>query len=738
MKKIKMLIISAILMLNLVGINYQVNATDTTKEDTKNIQITYSYKEDTNSVIAQVKSKNKLKNTKVNWELSKDGLTYTYEFFENTKYETTFEDVSGNKTNININITQIQKRPLKLDIEYKVTDTNSVIVNLKSNNKLKDTKINWNLSQDNFMYTYEFYENTNYESTFEDILGNKTKVKINVTQIQKRKLELDVEYKKTNNNSFIVNIKSNNRLKDTKINWNLSKDLFTYTYEFLDNTNYNTEFEDIFGNKQKVNIKIEGLDKTGPVLKIKYEYDFNSNSVKATITSNEELKASKINWTLSKDKLSYTYVFKDNTNYTTSFQDKWGNSTNINIVVKDIDKEAPKISLQYVHNDDNSVTVKMVSNEKLKPTKQNWKLSEDSLTYSYTFVDESDYDTQLQDLHGNTTTVHIKLKKRIYNYPGTPNIKVKYMYTSYEKVIVEMVSDVKFKDTKPTWKLSSDGYRYTKEFTEYDVYTTPINDVNGHTRVMDIIVDYFKKIIKCEEGTYGVSGLKSIGDSRGRDLKYYKIGDGPNVFFATFSVHGFEDLYSHDGKALTAIAEDFKNKLIQLQDLDLDKKWTIYIFPSVNPDGEYYGWSHNGPGRTTLTSQAPNNKGIDLNRCWHIAGTTYKRYTSTRNYNGTAGFQAVEAQALREFLIAHKSQTGKTVLVDLHGWLNETIGDNGIGSYYRTQYGISYHNSNYGTGYLINWARATLGARSVLVELPEYDANSTKYINATLNMLRGI
>ena len=738
MKKIKMLIISAILMLNLVGINYQVNATNTTKEDTKNIQITYSYKEDTNSVIAQVKSKNKLKNTKVNWELSKDGLTYTYEFFENTKYETTFEDVSGNKTNININITQIQKRPLKLNIEYKVTDTNSVIVNLKSNNKLKDTKINWNLSQDNFMYTYEFYENTNYESTFEDILGNKAKVKINVTQKKKKKLELDVEYKKTNNNSVIVNIKSNNRLKDTKINWNLSKDLFTYTYEFLDNTNYNTEFEDIFGNKQKVNIKIEGLDKTGPVLKIKYEYDFNSNSVKATITSNEELKASKINWTLSKDKLSYTYVFKDNTNYTTSFQDKWGNSTNINIVVKDIDKEAPKISLQYVHNDDNSVTVKMVSNEKLKPTKQNWKLSEDSLTYSYTFVDESDYDTQLQDLHGNTTTVHIKLKKRIYNYPGTPNIKVKYMYTSYEKVIVEMVSDVKFKDTKPTWKLSSDGYRYTKEFTEYDVYTTPINDVNGHTRVMDIIVDYFKKIIKCEEGKYGVSGLKSIGDSRGRDLKYYKIGDGPNVFFATFSVHGFEDLYSHDGKALTAIAEDFKNKLIQLQDLDLDKKWTIYIFPSVNPDGEYYGWSHNGPGRTTLTSQAPNNKGIDLNRCWHIAGTTYKRYTSTRNYNGTAGFQAVEAQALREFLIAHKSQTGKTVLVDLHGWLNETIGDNGIGSYYRTQYGISYHNSNYGTGYLINWARATLGARSVLVELPEYDANSTKYINATLNMLRGI
>lgn len=75
--------------------------------------------------------------------------------------------------------------------------------------------------------------------------------------------------------------------------------------------------------------------------------------------------------------------------------------------------------------------------------------------------------------------------------------------------------------------------------------------------------------------------------------------------------------------------------------------------------------------------------------------------------------------------------------------MNETIGDNGIGSYYRPQYGMSKHISTYGGGYLINWVQANLGyggrrARSCLVELPEYDSNSTKYINATLNMLRSI
>lgn len=246
--------------------------------------------------------------------------------------------------------------------------------------------------------------------------------------------------------------------------------------------------------------------------------------------------------------------------------------------------------------------------------------------------------------------------------------------------------------------------------------------------------------IKLETGTYGSSGLKIKGDSRGQALRYYKIGNGPNVFFATFAVHGWEDLYAYDGQALTQVAEDFKNNLISRQDESLAQKWTIYIFPSVNPDGEYHGYTHNGPGRTTLYSAAPSHKGIDINRCF---STGYTRATSNRNYNGTAAFQAYEAQALRDFLLSHRATNGQTILVDLHGWLNETIGDNGIGTYYRSQYGISKHIGTYGNGYLVNWARTNLGyngrtARSCLVELPEYNANSTKYINATINMLKGI
>ena len=254
--------------------------------------------------------------------------------------------------------------------------------------------------------------------------------------------------------------------------------------------------------------------------------------------------------------------------------------------------------------------------------------------------------------------------------------------------------------------------------------------------------------VKLETGYYGESGLKVIGDSRGSLLRFYKIGDGPNVLFTTFAVHGFEDLWDFDGQELTRIAEKFKEKLIEIQDISLAEKWTIYIFPSVNPDGEYHGYTNNGPGRTGLYSDAPKNKGIDVNRCW---STGYVPTTRTRNYNGTAPFQSYESTALRDFLLNKKATNGQTILIDLHGWLNEAIGDSEIGEYYRNEFGMSKQIYTYGSGYLVNWARANLGckgrtARSALIEMPgvsnsaqvERDGFAEKYINATLKMLRNM
>ena len=738
--KIRILCIITIFMLSICFLIYGVYANDTTTpaEETA-IDVDYVYNDQTNTVIANVKSNNPFAEVKDRWTLSQDKLTYSYEFDANTNYISTFTDIYGNKFDVQIEVTDVIETWIEPTITYKKSEErNTVTAYIHSPTKFLNNKSSaWTLSEDQRTYSHEFDANTNYLSTFTDIHGNSRTLNIFIDDIEERNLELNIKYQSTGNNSVIATVTSNNILKANKSSWTLSEDKMSYSFEFKVNSAYTSTFTDIWGNTKGVDINITELDQTGPSLTISYVNNGN-NTVTATVTSNEELMADKTSWKLSEDKLSYVYTFTENSNYTSTFKDKWGNPTSIHILITEIDKEPPKTSIQYIHNDDDSVTVNLIANEPLKESKSNWTLSADKKTYSHTFTDEFDYVTKVEDLYGNVDNCHIKAKKRINTYLGTPTIKVKYMYTGYENVVVELVSDVKLKNNKePSWKLSADGYRYTKEFTQYYDYVTAVEDINGNKKTIQILIDYFRKIIKCEEGNYGVSGLLNVGDPRGSYLRYYKIGDGPNVFFATFSVHGWEDLYAYDGQALTAIAEDFKNRLIEMQDLDLDRKWTIYIFPSVNPDGEYHGRSHNGPGRTTLYSDAPNNRGIDLNRSWQI-GSSYTRYTSDRNYNGTSGFQAIEARALRDFLVSHRATNGQTVLVDLHGWLNETLGDNGIGSYYRAQFGIGYHNPNYGTGYLINWARSTIGARSTLVELPEYDANSTKYINATLNMLRSI
>lgn len=256
-----------------------------------------------------------------------------------------------------------------------------------------------------------------------------------------------------------------------------------------------------------------------------------------------------------------------------------------------------------------------------------------------------------------------------------------------------------------------------------------------------------------QEGTYGKTGL-NVADKGGSELKYLKYGTGKNVFFATFAIHGYEDKWDKDGYELIEIANNFYNKLLEDKDYDFAKKWTIYIFPGVNQDGLQEGSTNNGPGRTTLYSQAPQNKGIDLNRCWQI-GSTYEKFTSDRNYNGDIGFQAYEAQALRDFMLKNKSKDGQTILVDLHGWTQQLIGDENICSYYEQQFPENNKRSvgRYGSGYMISWGRTYLGsqgrpAKTALIELPRDGVKnhqsvidkdfSNRYIYATMKMLEKI
>lgn len=224
-------------------------------------------------------------------------------------------------------------------------------------------------------------------------------------------------------------------------------------------------------------------------------------------------------------------------------------------------------------------------------------------------------------------------------------------------------------------------------------------------------------------GSYGYSG-------NGQELKYYKIGNGPNAAFAVFAQHGWEDAWAYDGIELVKIAD---RVMQQLSSSGISENWSLYIIPYANPDGITDGYTNNGPGRCTVTTK------IDMNRCWP---TNFRAYYTSRNYTGANPLGAPEAVALKDFITSRKSNN-QNIVLDIHGWLNQTYGDSGIGGYFGEQFGFG-HSSTYGSGYLETWARS-IGARACLVELPMpssatniIDRNySGKLTNAIKNMLNG-
>ncbi len=558
---------------------------------------------------------------------------------------------------------------------------------------------------------------------------------------QSAQIKMEYVYDETTN-QVIAYMISDIELQDTKPTWSLSEDKKTYTKTFSENMNYSTPAQDIYGNIISVEINITEVRKME--INTKYEYNSENNTVLVTMTSNVNLKNTKPTWNFGEDQKTYTKIYNVNEAYSTKVESVSGEIVNVELNINQIDLKGPEIVVDYKYNRDNTITIYLESNEKLGDTKPTWKLSEDKMVYEKTYSTQSEnYPTQVQDIYGNITNVQIVLEKKNeeFNFEDL-NVNVGYIYTVYDEVIVQIMSNKDLKDTKPTWDFFADNKTYVKIYNADEEYYTAIETLDGERYDIKIAVDFYTQITM-EKGTYGMSGAKIRGVNGGIDLEYYRYGNGENVLFATFAVHGFEDSWDRDGGILLETADNFYNRLVSDQDKDIAKNWTIYIFREVNPDGRRLGSSNMGPGRTTLYSKV--DKGIDINRSWQT-GSDYKIYTDSRNYNGTAGFQAYEAEYLRNFLLSHKSQNGKTILVDLHGWEDQLIGDPEICDYYKTQYPSCRTTAygKYGTQYLITWARQNLGAKVALVELPlasswqqAYDMKLIdKYINATLEMLR--
>lgn len=218
----------------------------------------------------------------------------------------------------------------------------------------------------------------------------------------------------------------------------------------------------------------------------------------------------------------------------------------------------------------------------------------------------------------------------------------------------------------------------------------------------------------------------------GNPLEMYKIGNGNKILFAGFGIHGFEDEWFRDGIGLAHIANELIKALAEQDRTSGLNGWTVYVSQCMNPDGLMYGWSHNGPGRCAVGSS------VDMNRCFP---TDFVAQHNGRNYTGSKALMAIEAQQLVKKLEELKSsKPSRMVVLDCHGWMNETLGDEHLGRHFCKEFGFC-HRTTWGEGYFSNWAK-NLCDEALLVEYPITKSLDDVYSKGlhikTINAIKGI
>ena len=268
--------------------------------------------------------------------------------------------------------------------------------------------------------------------------------------------------------------------------------------------------------------------------------------------------------------------------------------------------------------------------------------------------------------------------------------------------------------------------------------------------------------IETFNSSYNYFGNKIVyGQTQlGKDMFYYKAGNGKNHLFMIFAQHGWEDgtttsgSYKHgDGNMLLKMAKNFITRFINMNTNDRNtilSNWSIYIFPGINLDGIVNGYTNGGFGRCF-------NNGIDPNRSWP---GNFQVFTTPRNKTGSSYLGAKELINLKNVLTSQKG-SGENILLDLHGWENSCITNSQtIANYFLPQLqaiSSSCRRKKLGvaSGYLATWAAnsstmattssnmAGLGASTALIEFPPTtnysDSNMQLYggklFNATINLL---
>lgn len=390
-------------------LNGNINITNIDKIAPKAV-VTYSNKERTGENITVTITGNEELKSLSGWRRSQDKKTLTKIYTDNKKEDIVINDLAGNSKTIPIEINNIDKTKPLLTVIYNLSELNNnkVLVNIVGNEELQEIE-GWTRSEDKKILAKTYTENGLEEIQVKNMIGNTSKKKILINNINTNNDNYIVQYTIKDNvdGSVEATFTADRELKP-KEGWTLSQEKKSLTKVYIEETTEEIEFEDIEGNKSIVLINSSNTVEEF-LTNVIYSLEEKTNQdVEVTINSNKQLKELE-GWTLSQDKKSMTKIYSNNIKEEITVSDISNNQRNETIEINNIDKEPPQLQITYSDvNDNGEITVTITSNEELLE-KEDWTLSEDKKSVARIYNTALEDYIIVEDLAGNEQTIKLQI-----------------------------------------------------------------------------------------------------------------------------------------------------------------------------------------------------------------------------------------------------------------------------------------------------------------------------------------
>lgn len=312
-------------------------------------------------------------------------------------------------------------------------------------------------------------------------------------------------------------INSNEKIQQVE-GWTLSEDKKSLKKIYAENTTETVKVYDLVGNEVVANISINNIDKTVPQAKISYSTTKATNkNVKVTITADEKIKDVE-GWKLSEDKKTLTKEFEKNSEENVTIYDLAGNSRNLTVSVRNIDKVHPKVEISYSTTNltNKNVQVTIISNEEMQPL-EGWTITTDGkkLIKEYKSNVEKEK-VSISDLAGNIEEKEITIKnidKQAPQIEITYNAKNK----TSQKTIVQIKSNKKIQKIQG-WNLDDKTNTLTKEFSDNIDEEITVFDLAGNGTTQRLLINnaeedntILPKELQAEDNTISQKELPNAG-----------------------------------------------------------------------------------------------------------------------------------------------------------------------------------------------------------------------------------